>query len=81
VDSGGFGCGYFLLICFTLLQTHNVEYFLEHFPRVQTNMEKQTFSVNHLHLQTFYGGEYFTSKQTEPFIHLFNYQKKKKKNL
>jgi hypothetical protein len=40
VDSGGFGCGYFLLICFTLLQTHNVEYFLEHFLRVQTNIRK-----------------------------------------
>ena len=40
VDSGGFGCGYFLFICFTLLQTHNVKYFLKHFPRVQTNIEK-----------------------------------------
>ena len=43
VDCGGFGCVYFLLISFTLLQTHNVEYFLEHFPRVQINTEKQTF--------------------------------------
>ena len=45
------GGGFFLLIvvgsggwqrwvCFTLLQTHNVEYFLEHFPRVQTNIGK-----------------------------------------
>jgi hypothetical protein len=40
VDCCGFRCGYFLLICFTLLQTHNVEYFLEHFPRVQTNTRK-----------------------------------------
>jgi hypothetical protein len=41
VDSDGFGCGYFLLICFTLLQTHNVKYFLEYFPRVQTNIGKK----------------------------------------
>ena len=27
-------------VCFTLLQTHHVEYFLEHFPRVQTNTGK-----------------------------------------
>jgi hypothetical protein len=40
VDSGGLWCGYFLLICFTLLQTHNVKYFLEHFPKVQTNIGK-----------------------------------------
>ena len=38
VNFGGFGCGYFLLICFTLFQTYNVKYFLEHFPRVQTNI-------------------------------------------
>jgi hypothetical protein len=30
----------FSLFCFTLLQTHNVEYFSEHFPRMQTNIEK-----------------------------------------
>jgi hypothetical protein len=40
VDSGDFGCGYFLLICFALLQTHHVEYFLEHFLKVQTNTGK-----------------------------------------
>ena len=67
VDSGGFGCGFFFLFCFTLLQTHNVEYFSEHFPRMQTNTGKTIiFPENHLHLQTFYGGECFTSKQTEP---------------
>jgi hypothetical protein len=27
-------------VCFTLLQTHNVEYFLGHFPIVQTNTGK-----------------------------------------
>jgi hypothetical protein len=43
VDSGGFGCGFFLLFCFTLLQTHNVEYFLEHFPRMQTSTEKKNY--------------------------------------
>ena len=37
--SGGFGVG-FVLFCFTLLQTHNVKYFLEHFPKVQTNIGK-----------------------------------------
>ena len=41
----GVGCGVGLggwqgWVCFTLLQTHNVEYFLEHFPRVQTNIGK-----------------------------------------
>ena len=30
----------FSLFCFTLLQTHNVEYFSEHFPRMQTNIGK-----------------------------------------
>ena len=30
----------FSLFCFTLLQTHNVEYFSEHFPRMQTNTGK-----------------------------------------
>jgi hypothetical protein len=34
----------FVLFCFTLLQTHNVKYFLEHFPKVQTNIGKQIFS-------------------------------------
>jgi hypothetical protein len=43
---GGFGVagvglgGWQGWVCFTLLQTHNVEYFLEHFPRVQTNTGK-----------------------------------------
>ena len=41
VDSGGFRCGFLLLFCFTLLQTHNVEYFLEYFPRMQINTEKK----------------------------------------
>jgi hypothetical protein len=45
VDSSGFGCGFFLLFCFTLLQTHNVEYFPKHFPRMQTNTEKKLFSL------------------------------------
>jgi hypothetical protein len=31
---------FFFLFCFTLLQTHNVKYFLKHFPRVQTNTGK-----------------------------------------
>jgi hypothetical protein len=44
VDSGGFGCGYFQLICFTLLQTHNVEYFLKHFLECKQTLEKQSFS-------------------------------------
>jgi hypothetical protein len=30
----------FVLFCFTLPQTHNVKYFLEHFPKVQTNIGK-----------------------------------------
>ena len=30
----------FSLFCFTLLQTHNVEYFSEHFPKMQTNTGK-----------------------------------------
>ena len=34
--------GVFLwLFCFTLFQTHNIEYFSEHFPRMQTNTEKK----------------------------------------
>jgi hypothetical protein len=33
--------GFLLLFCFTLLQTHNVEYFPEHFLRTQTNTEKK----------------------------------------
>jgi hypothetical protein len=44
VDSGSFGCGYFQLICFTLLQTHNVEYFLKHFLKCKQTLEKQSFS-------------------------------------
>ena len=28
------GVGFFSLFCFTLLQTHNVEYFPDHFPRM-----------------------------------------------
>jgi hypothetical protein len=43
VDSGGFGCGFFLLLCFTLLQTNSIEYFPKHFPRIQTNTEKRLF--------------------------------------
>ena len=39
------GVGFLLLFCFTLLQTHNVEYFPEHFPRMQTNIEKKLFSL------------------------------------
>jgi hypothetical protein len=35
------GVGFLLLFCFTLLQTHSVEYFPEHFPRMQTNTEKK----------------------------------------
>ncbi len=34
------GEGFLLLFCFTLLQTHNVKYFLDHFPKVQTNIGK-----------------------------------------
>jgi hypothetical protein len=45
VDSSGFGCGFFLLFCFTLLQTHSVQYFLEHFPRMQINIKKKLFSL------------------------------------
>jgi hypothetical protein len=45
VDSGGFGCEFFLLFCFTLFQTHNVKYFPKHFPRMQTNTEKKLFSL------------------------------------
>jgi hypothetical protein len=37
--SGDFGCG-FCFILFYVLQTHNVKYFLEHFPKVQTNIGK-----------------------------------------
>ena len=44
VDSSGFGWGFFLLFCFTLLQTHNVEYFSKYFPIMQTNTEKKLFS-------------------------------------
>ena len=33
-----------VLFCFTSLQTHNVEYFSKHFPRMQTNTEKKLFS-------------------------------------
>jgi hypothetical protein len=47
---------------------NTVKYFSKHFPECKQTPEKQTFSVNHLHLQTFYGGECFTSKQTEPKI-------------
>jgi hypothetical protein len=32
-----------VLFCFTLLQTHNVEYFSKHFLRTQTNTEKKLF--------------------------------------
>ncbi len=34
------GVGFFLFFCFTLLQTHNVKYLLNHFPRMQTNTGK-----------------------------------------
>ena len=56
----------FIYLFFTLLQTHRVEYFSEHFPRMQTNTEKNYFSWNHLYLKIFYNVKCFTSKQTEP---------------
>ena len=31
-------------VCFTLLQTHNVEYFPEHFSECKQTLEKQIFS-------------------------------------
>ena len=34
------GVGFLLFFCFTLLQTYNVKYLLEYFPRMQTNVEK-----------------------------------------
>ncbi len=46
--------------CFTLLQTHNVKYLLDHFPRMQTNTEKQSFFLksftfaNILHCKIFF---------------------------
>ena len=57
-------CCVFFLICFTLLQTHRVEYFLEHFLWMQTNTEKIYiyFSWNHLHLRIYYNVKCFTSK-------------------
>ena len=60
VDSGGFGCGYFLFFCFLLLQTHNIKYLSEHFPRMQTNTENQSFFLksftftNILHCKIFF---------------------------
>ncbi len=45
VNFGGFGCEFFSLFCFMLLQTHSVKYFLEHFRRMQTNIEKKLFSL------------------------------------
>ena len=45
VDSGGFWCGFLLLFCFMLFQTHNVEYFPKHFPRMKTNTRKKLFSL------------------------------------
>jgi hypothetical protein len=54
------GVGFLLFFCFTLLQTHNVKYLLEHFPRMQTNVEKQSFSLksftiaNILHCKIFF---------------------------
>ncbi len=41
---GGLG-GWEGLVCFSLLQTHNVKYLSEHFPRMQTNIEKKLFSL------------------------------------
>ena len=54
------GVGFLLLFCFMLLQTHNVEYFPEYFPRMQKNIEKKLFSLksfafeNILQCKTFY---------------------------
>jgi hypothetical protein len=31
-------------VCFTLLQTHNIEYFSEHFSECKQTPKKQTFS-------------------------------------
>jgi hypothetical protein len=37
------GVGFFLLFCFTLLQTHNVEYFPEHFLECKQTLKKIIF--------------------------------------
>jgi hypothetical protein len=39
INSGGFGCVFFFFFL-TLLQTHNIKYLLDHFPRMQTNTGK-----------------------------------------
>ena len=60
VDSGGFGCVFFFLFCFTLLQTHNVNYFPSIFLECKQILEKQSFSLksftfaNILRLKMFY---------------------------
>ena len=43
VDSGGLRCGFVLFFCFMLLQTHNVKYLLDHFPKCKQTLEKQSF--------------------------------------
>ena len=45
VDSGGFGCVFFFFFCFTLLQTHNVNYFPSIFLECKQILEKQSFSL------------------------------------
>ena len=50
--------------------SNTVKYFQKHFPKCKQTLKNKYFHVNHLHLQTFYGGEHFTSKQTEPDLQL-----------
>jgi hypothetical protein len=35
----------FFVFCFTLLQTHNVKYLLDYFPKCKQTLEKQSFSL------------------------------------
>jgi hypothetical protein len=63
------GLQWFLIVFFffILRGPKHRKIFSEAFSKMQTNTGKNKyFHVNHLHLQIFYGGEYFTSKQTEP---------------
>ena len=73
VDSGGFGFGFFFLFCFTLLQTHNVEYFSEHFPRMQTNTGKKLFSLKSFVFENILQCKMFYIETNRALVSMFIY--------
>ena len=65
---GGFAISSGFLFFFSSFYVvpNTVKYFQKQFSNANKHRKNKYFPVNHLHLQTFYGREYFTSKQTEP---------------